>query len=698
MGLLLNAWTSRDRAILVAGSLFVASALALACLSWTRPSAWILMTAPLDRTHHPNAAIGFSTLSTHGLLHAENLSAFRQVSLFNGGKEGLDLYFLRPAYGFLASLAAPFVGMPPAFALTNFLLWMLGAASVILLVRALGGDRLACGFAAVLALGGSGWAVHIGDWSAHLAGFAAYYVGVWQLVSRRIWRGGLDWREHLVMGCLLWVAVLAYSTSLYLVAAYCILAVRRRNWPIVFAVAAAAGAATFAWDLYLVGRLYVSGGGTSGLQSPWDFFLSHSLRRTEGLYLARAVDSWLSTPSAAGLARSVSHHLMEFATFDSPFVVLAGFVALVTAALSKTLPIPRSTAAVLLLTASLPIVGGLVWAPSAGARGYLVFAGSVGLYAAIAVATSVVIRSARRAGSTTLGLAGCVVLVLYGGHVLWSWSYLFGLLGPLKAYFLGLDDAAHLFVRPPIMTSLTGQEGPPLAFGSIAPPAMVPMPSDGSQTILSGAPGSARDSFAAKAFVAVPIGAAIAMATTVDLRKRMIGIGILACLVVLSTVAWQQWSSAAPPLRIGYGLLPPHLSIPAKERATYRVAIRHFASLVRAHAREGDYIEVVAPRADDVVLGVPAAGEPAEPCVAASCRMRLSHFLAIAERDPVFEVAITASTERAGALRCWQRPDLAGRHLTMDGSGGRGSPDLPCTPSIEFRLMSSARRAVVVGY
>ncbi len=678
--------------------MFVVIALALACLSWTRPSAWILMTAPIEPFHQANAAIGFSTLSTYGLLHTENISAFRQASLFNGGNEGLDLYFLRPAYGFLASLAAPFVGLPAAFALTNFLLWMLGAAAAILLVRELGGDPLACGFAAALVLGGSGWAMHIGDWSAHLAGFAAYYVGVWLLFSKGVWRNRLGWRDHLILGCFLWVAVLGYNTSLYLVAAYCILAVRRSNPLVVLAVAAAAGSATVAWDLFLVARQYVSSGGLPGLPSLWSFFLANSLRRTEGVYLARALESWWSTPSLAGLARSIARHLMEFATFDSPFGVLAGFVVLVPAAVSNRFALPRAAAAVLLLTASLPVIGALAWSPYALARGYLVFPGSVALYAAIAVGTSVVIRRAQRAGSKALGLAGCAALVLYGGHILWSWSYLFGLLGPLKAYFVGLDDAAHLFVRSPMMTSITGKELPPLVFGSIAPSGMAPMLSDGSMALLSTAPGSLGDSFAAKAFVATPIAAVIALARGVDLRKRTIVIGLFAGLVALPTVAWLQWAPAAPPLRIGYGLLPPHVNIGVNERATYRVAIRHFAELVRVHARDGDYIEVVAPRADGIVLGIPASEEPAEPCVAASCRMKLSRFLAIAESDPVFEVGIKPSAERAGALRCWQRSDLAGRHLTVEGSRGRGSPNRSCMPSIEFRLMSSAGNAVVVGY
>jgi hypothetical protein len=685
----------RDRAVVAAVSMFAVIAFALACLSWTRPSAWILMTAPIEPIHQSNATIGFSTLSSHGLLHAENISAFRQVSLFNGGNEGLDLYFLRPAYGFLASLAAPFIGMPATFALTNFLLWMLGVAAAVQLVRRLGGDRLACAFAAVLVLGGAGWAMHIGDWSAHIAGFAVYYVGVWLLCSKGVGKNRLDWRDHLILGCVLWVAALGYATSLYLVAAYCTLAVRRNNPLVVLSVAAIAGSATIVWDLFLVAQLY---GASDGAQAFSDFFLSHSLRRTEGAYLARALESWLNTPSLSGLARSISAYLTEFATFDSPFSVLAGCLVLVTVAASNRPALPHGAAAVLWLTAVLPVVGALVWAPYAGARGYLVFPSSVALYAAIAVATSLVIQRARRAGPMVLGLAGCAALVLYGGHILWSWSYLFGFQGPLKAYFLGLDDAAHLFVRPPVMTSVTGQELPPLVFGSVAPRGMVPMPSEGSQAILSGAPGSLGESFAAKAFLVTPIAAVIGLTRAIDLHKRTIGIGLFAGLVALPTVAWQQWSSSAPPLRIGYGLLPPHVRIAVNQTATYRVAIRHFVDLVGVHARDGDYIEVVAPRADGVVLGVPASGEPGKACVAASCKMKLSHFLAIAERDPVFVIRIVSSPERAGTLRCWQSPDLAGRHLSVDGGEDRGAPGRSCTPSIEFRLMSSAGNAVVVGY
>src|SRR5262249_34153215 len=177
----------------------------------------------------------------------------------------------------------------------------------------------------------------------------------------------------------------------------------------------------------------------------------------------------------------------------------------------------RSAVAVLSLMASLPVVGALVWAPYAAARGYLAFPGSIALYAPIAVTTSLVIRRAHRAGPVALGFAGCAVLILYGGHMLWSWSYLLGVLGPLKAYFVGLDNAVHLFVRPPMMTSVTGHEVPPLMLGGIAPSGMVPMPSEGSQMILSGVPGSVWHSFAAKAFVATPIAVVIALARAIHL-------------------------------------------------------------------------------------------------------------------------------------------------------------------------------------
>src|SRR5262249_5377361 len=155
------------------------------------------------------------------------------------------------------------------------------------------------------------------------------------------------------------------------------------------------------------------------------------LSQTELQYLSRALQGWAAIfaepllPMVFRIAATVA----QFATFEMPLVVALGGLTLLADARDRA---GRQRAMFALPFVVLLFAAGMVFARGAGARGYLVYGTSLLFFAASGAALA---RSCRRWPSK--GHAVGVVLVVLS--IVWSGAHFAGVLGPAKAYFLGLD-------------------------------------------------------------------------------------------------------------------------------------------------------------------------------------------------------------------------------------------------------------------
>ncbi len=424
---------------------FVVISAALTYYGRNERSGWIKMTAPAESTHATNALLGYTFGMGREPIHIENLPSVEQVIMFSGAPSEFSMYSVRAVYTFLAALLAPFVGIIDAFVLVNYLAWAAAAWITWRFTRKLFQDELAALIAVILVTGGIGMVAHVGDYSAHLLSFTFYYLGVLLIYESGVWRERQPLRTHLILGVFLAIASLQYNTGLALIIGYLAVAVRRNRWiHLVIAAAIALSAQSiWLWFLGILG-LVING-------KPID-----NLYGTEQAVLRTSLIYWqLAFSQPPGIVRFFFDRLAEFALFDSPLVVMAGLLAFT--------QFVRRLALLWFFGVffALPLAAGMVYVNSVTARGYLIYGGSILVYAALAGALA---KAIHRAGIFRV-VAVAALVVIVGSHFLWSTAHLWGNIGPVKTFFLGLDDGGKLLTTVPQVVSLTGVEPTPALFG-----------------------------------------------------------------------------------------------------------------------------------------------------------------------------------------------------------------------------------------
>ena len=289
----------------------------------------------------------------------------------------------------------------------------------------------------LLTLGGMGMLSHIGDYSAHLLSFTFYYLGILLVFDSGVWHRAASLRTHVLIGTFLALACLQYNTGIALTLGYVLVSVRHNAWSRVALGAAIALTAQPAWA-----RVIERAAGVE-------------IYAVERAYLSKSVSVWariLEDPLGRGAM--ALHLLLEFATFDSPLVVIGGVLGM--ARLWRRRGVPSSFLAFILL----PVAAGMLYGFEAGARGYLIYGISLLFYVALAGGLARLLRGRFRG----LGvLATGIVLVT---HVAWGTAFLWGHLGPIKTYFLGVDDGWPVLTAARLTAeSVTGHEVTPVLFG-----------------------------------------------------------------------------------------------------------------------------------------------------------------------------------------------------------------------------------------
>lgn len=641
---------------------FVCVATLAAAVGRGERSGWILMTSPTEQSHASNTILGYSSLYAGKPLHKENAPSFDQIAFFHGVPADLDMYAARAVYAWTASFLAPIVGVVQALLLVNVVAWAAAAYIAWRLTVSLLDDRLAGLLAVVLVAGGMGFVAHIVDYSAHLLSFSFYYAGVLVLFSSQLWRQPRPLGTHVAVGCFVALATLEYNTGLLLAAAMVIAALGRQRWHRIAVAAAIALTAQRLW-VFALNAL------NSGLHhKPW-----LDVYATENQYLRRALYNWLLAWQQGPLngARDAVMLASEFLTFDSPAVVLLGGPAAVVLAIRLKLT------NLLLPLLALPFASGLVWGKHANARGYLVYGASIILYVGLAALLASALRQPGRKRAAAFVLTVAVI----GSHYAWSTAHLWGWQVPLKAYFLGWDNASQLMAPSPVTLSLTGMEASPIVLGGRATLVEAGAVEHEQTKRIAGSPALA---FLASSLFLVYL--AVVVAFAMPRTAAWPGVAGVAGLGALIALLARVPIEVPIPFSVDYsrGVIPPG------GRVTYTIALgRPFVSQMARTVRNGDEIIVLCRVAPDgswsLLQGKPRLrmGEREIPLAESGMflwRTDPSAFLAALSKSSDLELTIDA-TGRV-AVGGWQRRGLPGRHTVTT----TGATELS-VPAFEVRVL-----------
>jgi hypothetical protein len=652
------------RSLACAGALFLAFSAAVT-LTDGEGAAWILMTSPVERSHRVNSLLGYTVLLGGAPLHKENVCSFDLLMLFRGVSAPLDWRAVRSVYPFAASVLFPLASPATALALTVWLSWAAAALVAARFAWRLAPGTPAPALAVVLATGGMGMLAHAADYGAHLMSFTFYWLGVLALLESEVWRRARPLRVHLGLGALMAVACLQYNTGLVLGLGSLLVSLRHNRTPHVLAGASLWLTAQPVWQ-WTLNRLR---GAADAAAQPF--------YPVEGSFLRESLGAWgrLVVESPPAAAAALAGRLGEFAFFDSPLVVAGGLLALPFVFRSRA---ERWFALVL---GALPLGAALAFSQSAASRGHPVYGISVFFHAALAV---VLARGWRRRGALR-SLAAAATLAVVASHFWWSTAYRRGNLGPLKAYYLGLDDAAPLMRRPPaVVSSLTGEEPVPAAFGGAAR-----LVDAGALVTPATQPARARPALAVVGG-AVPAAYLVLMAATLGRTRRgRAAAAAAAAAAALSSALLGSRLTLAQPAVFPFDRA---ITLSEGEELTYRL---HLAPGVRqalarhAPVAERAYFHLALspprgapPRVHGCQVRMIAGGRElaVRPHVEHLWSVNSARLAAAAAASPDFVVKVVAP--RACDLQGWQRASLPGR--AVETSRGQ-SPAV--VPALELRLV-----------
>ena len=654
--------------------LFVCLSTGLSAIGRGERSGWILMTSPIEPSHWSNTMLGYTELLGPEPIHKENIATLSLVLLFHGAPSPLDMYAVRALYALPGAWLAPFLGAFNALFVVNLAAWAAAAYIAWRLALDLFADRLAGLLAVLLVGGGIGMVAHIGDYSAHLLSFSVYYAGVLVLVRSGLSKAPQSLRTHLAVGCFLALAALQYNTGLVLTVAVLGAAIGKQRPARIAAAACVALTAQRVWTTalnFLNARL-------NGV--PWQDFYA-----VENAYLQRALNGWLEAwqRGPAQAAGEVVFRASEFVTFDSPAVVILGVPAAL--AVARRLQMPRAMA----LVGLLPFAIALVWATGAGARGYLVYGMSIILYVSLAGMLAAPVRHSgwKRAFAVT------AIVVVLATHYAWSTAHLWGWGFPLKAYFLGWDDAAGLLLRHPIALSLTGSEATPRLFwGSEA---LADSGALNAGTVRSVA-GSAWYALLASAVVLAYI-CALAVLTARSRGAILVRVAVVAAIAIGGAAVARLPLEQPVSFPVDYGTS----TVPAGMGFTYTIRVGEtFRGELRRLAAPGDILVMNSRVAADGLIphlhGTPRLwiGDSELPLHSLGLFVWQTDFAAAtAALETADTLTLRIHATEPLAVGGWQRHGLPGRILDL----GTAAPS-PVLPAFELRLLDRRRALKLVGF
>jgi hypothetical protein len=633
------------------------------------------MTSPVGLDHSSNSLLGYCFLFGSEPFMKENIPHVAQVGVFCGSVEAMrvseyrqDWRALRAGYSLLASLAAPLVGTIEAMLLVNWLSWAICSWVAWSLTRDVFQSDLAGLLAVVLACGGMGMIVHIGDYSPHLLAFASYYLGIWLIFHSRVYCECASWRTHLQLGLFFAISCLIYNSGVMLVGVYLASSLRRNR---LLHLIASASLALSARPL-------------------WQAVLGTQIKDEEAKYLAFALEHWFEIlesgiPSVLNaIFFRLSEHLFFF---DSPLVVVAG------AAACLTVKVAPSLRWLIWTTIGIPIMASMVFSPVATARGYLVYGASIWIYACLAAEISRGLTAQHYWPRKIVQFSAALLVV---SHFAWSSAHLAGFLGPVKTYFLGWPSGfRYLFSPPAEVISLTGQEPTPVLFGGNSSLEAAGAHAGEKKHILDATQRSFGMALLSRAWF-FAYAAALTFVTAVDARHRAKWLcGLLVLYLVSSAIASKLMHDLPAFFSVDRAV-----PLDAGQTIHYEIEMsRDFLDVMQQGLEEGSSLVLF------------TCGEPFlefdHPDVNVSFRAGLRRVPAIYAGNGTFVLdahaaqqmlddlaahrlllcEISNTSENDTSLSGWQRSRLPSRHCFYRGGDDRGPRGPDVLPIIELRLL-----------
>lgn len=640
-------------------------------------SAWILLTAPDGNALYDNSLFGYCHLLGRSPFMKENEPTLHQVAFFSGvrGQEAtLDFYALRCGYTVLATMLTPLMGVLDALAVTNWLVALLCVWSVWKLSRRLFKDPGTSCWAAVLACLGMGVWTHIGDYSAHLAAFASYFLGIYLIYASGLIYKRRPWRTHLILGAYCACACLVYKSGIMLVGVYLLASLRHNRWRHVLAATLLALSALPVWKYCLT------------LQGA-------AIVEVESDYLRKSLQGWLTIlrqpwhEAAMGSLFRIS----QFLLFESPLVVCLGLGSMF------FLPQRRALRWYGALVVGLPLASGMVFVNSASARGYLVYGISIWFYCWLARLLTLFWRADGR-WRKVAGLA--MIVLILGSHAAWTTAFQWRQLGPIKAYVLGWDNAWFHFKHGPTQVlSLTDQEPTPRIWGgraaldkagAVGKPSKRPVTRDMVSFGLA---------FIRRSVCFAYVGL-FALAAAVSLRGRVLLAGAVACTCVISATLSAATFRHAP---VVHDITGP-VALPAGDTLLWQAEVGPEFQHALQSLKPEDQIQVFLQADHETQLAVrvrtnkqdiPIATYPAKPHAWHPADNRLAR--AALATASCLVVEIQNCSDQPVHLGAWQPNSLAGRRQLVFSSCYWEKPFLLLV-GIEIRIVRPDKTFALVGF
>ncbi|MBX3354379.1 MAG: hypothetical protein KF724_01620 [Phycisphaeraceae bacterium] len=359
-----NAW----RAVLVL--LWVTcAAVAVRAASHERDPYHLTTVPTTGYSDHTNGLIGYASFMDGVPRHSENMQTLDHVAMFNGSFIAADMYANRPLFPFLVSCIAWIFGVTGASLVVNLAAWAFGAWIATRVGAEVARSPIAGVTAGALACLGPGWFMHIGDYSTHLLSFTTSSLALLVVLRSQVWRARQPAEVHAAVGATLVVAALAYNSALFFATAYFILGIWRNRWWQVMLAAAAPMVTQRLWPPLLN---FLSKG-------DFDYYeVEAGLLRNA---LAMWPDAWREGTAIATAWGVFIDGLVPFAAF-LPLLLVGALAPLLGGVRRGTTP-DVGAVLLMLMSVAMPIVAVIIYSPTATARGYLVFGGVTAAWAII---------------------------------------------------------------------------------------------------------------------------------------------------------------------------------------------------------------------------------------------------------------------------------------------------------------------------
>lgn len=403
------------------------------------------ITLPVVPINQTNSLWGFAYLVDGSPVMSEEIPGVEQVGWFRGAvRSDNNFRFLRAGYAWLATVLFPWLPSTHCLIALNLAAWGIFLVCVWRLTANYSRDDIACCLATMLASTGIGFVVHWHATTPHLVSFALYALGLTVLVESRLTKQVRPWDFHLAFGVFLGLVSLVYNVWLMVALVYVVAGMRKQRWLHLLAALCVAAAFSPTWRTILPG-------------------LGINILDVEGAYLRRALVLWKEAAESGAvvfLARVAGAMIESLTAMESPFLLLIGAIGL-------CCTIERGRRLFVLAAVAAPVLACTLFAPSATARGYIVYGSSCLWFMAAGSVLSLLLR--KPGALRWLGVL--LTAIVLTGQLAWSWAAAMGYSGPVITYAYGWDDGAPLLMhRQPEVVSLTGQDAVPVLYGGSGTP------------------------------------------------------------------------------------------------------------------------------------------------------------------------------------------------------------------------------------